>query len=176
MRMPNRAVLRDRHPTHTVDGLLHTLNRTRVFSKLDLRSGYYQLSLHEDSRYTTAFQAHKGLRRYHTLNCGKSSTSEIFQHAISEELRDIPNALNISDNVIVFCKTQVDHDIALENVFKRFSSQGLTLNKEKCEFSQEKLTFFGFVFSGSGIFPDPLKVEASRTRALQRHNPDYAVS
>ena len=45
-------------------------------------------------------------------------------------------------------------------MFKRFSSRGLTLNKEKCEFSKDKLTFFGFVFSANGISPDPLKVEA----------------
>ena len=160
MRMPNRAILRERHPTPTVDDLIHTLNGAKVFSKLDLRSGYHQLLLNEDSRYITTFQTHKGLHRYRTLNFGTSSASEVFQHAISEELRDIPYALNISDDVIVFGKTQEDHDIALESVFKRFSSRGLTLNKEKCEFSKDKLTFFGFVFSANGISPDPLKVEA----------------
>ena len=167
MRMPNRAILRERHPTPTVDDLIHTLNGAKVFSKLDLRSVYHELLLNEDIRYSTTFQAHKGLHRYRTLNFGTSSASEVFQYAISEKLRDIPYALNISDDVIVFGKTQADHDIALESVFKRFSSRGLTLNKEKCEFSKDKLTFFGFVFSANGISPDPLKVEAIKTRPLQ---------
>ena len=45
-------------------------------------------------------------------------------------------------------------------MFQRFATGGLTLNKEKCEFNKEKLTFFGFVFSKNGISPDPVKVEA----------------
>ena len=163
MRMANRAILRERHPTPTVDDLIHTLNGAKVFSKLDLRAGYHQLLLDEESRYITTFQTHKGLRRYRTLNFGTSSASEVFQHAIAEELRDIPNALNISDDVIVFGKNQAEHDEALKNVFQRFAARGLTLNKEKCEFNKEQLTFFGFVFSANGISADPIKVEAIKT-------------
>ena len=159
MRMANRAILPERHPTPTVDDLIHTLNGATIFSKLDLRAGYHQLLLHEESRYITTFQTHKGLRRYRKLNFGTSSASGVFQHAIAEELRDIPNALNISDDVIVFGKNQDEHDEALKNVFQRFATRGLTLNKEKCEFNKEKLTFFGFVFSNNGISPDPVKVE-----------------
>ena len=160
MRMANRAIIRERHPTPTVDDLIHTLNGAKMFSKLDLRAGYHQLLLDAESRYITTFQTHKGLRRYRTLNFGTSSASEVFQHAIAEEIRDIPNALNISDDVIVFGKTQAEHDAALKHVFQRFAERGLTLNKEKCEFNKQKLTFFGFVFSTNGISPDPVKVAA----------------
>ena len=45
MRMANRAILRERHPTPTIDDLIHTLNGATVFSKLDLRAGYHQLLL-----------------------------------------------------------------------------------------------------------------------------------
>ena len=43
MRMANRAIQRERHPTPTVDDLIDALNEATVFSKLDLRSGYHQL-------------------------------------------------------------------------------------------------------------------------------------
>ena len=45
MRMANRAILRERHPTPTIDDLIHTLNGATVFSTLDLRAGYHQLLL-----------------------------------------------------------------------------------------------------------------------------------
>lgn len=45
MRMPNKAIQRERHPTPTVDDLINSLNGATVYSKLDLRSGYHQLSL-----------------------------------------------------------------------------------------------------------------------------------
>ena len=43
MRMPNKAIRRERHPTPTIDDLIHSFNGATVFSKLDLRSGYHQL-------------------------------------------------------------------------------------------------------------------------------------
>ena len=160
MRMANRAIKRERHLTPTTDDLIHTLNGATVFSKLDLRSGYHQLSLSRESRYITTFATHKGLKRYTRLNFGTNSASEIFQKIVNEQIRDIPGALNISDDVIIFGKTQAEHDAALCAVFKRFSEINLTLNKKKCEFNKPSLTFFGFVFSSQGIAPDPRKVEA----------------
>ncbi|CAB4020398.1 Transposon Tf2-9 poly [Paramuricea clavata] len=161
MRMANQAIQRERHPTPTVDDLIHKLNGATIFTKLDLRSGYHQLSLAEESRHITTFVTHKGLYRYKKLNFGTNSASEIFQHVISEQIRYIPNAINISDDIIIFGITQAEHDKALHEIFERFSLIGLTFNKDKCEFSQSQLTFFGFVFSGDGISPDPAKVSAT---------------
>ena len=118
MRMANTAIKRERHPTPTIDDLIHTLNGATVVSKLDLRGGYHQLTLSAESRYITTFATHKGLCRYARLNFGTNSASEIFQMVINELIRDIPGALNISDNVIVFGKTQVEHDAALQAVFR----------------------------------------------------------
>ena len=78
-------------------------------------------------------------------------------------------SLNISEDVIVFGKSQADHDIALKAVFQKFAEVNLTLNKSKCEFNKSSLSFFGFVFSKDGISPDPRKVEAI-------HNMDRPVS
>ena len=160
MRMANKAIQRECHPTPTIDDLIHVLNGAKVFSKLDLRSGYHQLMLAEESRYITTFATHKGLRRYGKPNFGACSASEIFQHIIHEQIRDIPNVLNISNDVIVFGTTQAEHDYTLRAVFQRFSDNGLTLNRAKCKFNQDQLNFVGFMFSGNGISPDPLKVDA----------------
>ena len=161
MRMANRAILRERHPSPTVDDLMHSLNGATVFSKLDLRSGYHQLSLASESRYITTFATHKGLRRYKRLNFGTNSASEIFQNAINEQVGDIQGVINISDDtgIIVFGETQEKHDEALEALFRRLLSVGLTVNKEKCEFNKKSLEFFRFVFSRKGISPDPQKIK-----------------
>ena len=159
MRMANRAIKRERHPTPTIDDLIHTLNGATVFSKLDIRTGYHQLTLVPESHYIATFATHKGYHRYARLNFVTISASEIFQMVINELIRDIPGALNISDDVIVFGKTQAEHDAALQAVFWKFAEVNLTLNKKKCEFDKKSITFLGFVFSGQGISPDPKKVE-----------------
>ena len=98
--------------------------------------------------------------RYNSLNFGTSSASEIFQKEIQSLLANIPGSLNISDDVIVFGHTQAEHDEALDAVCRKFSDVNLTLHKKKCEFNKPSISFFGFVFSGQGISPDPKKVEA----------------
>ena len=160
MRRENKAINHERHPSPTVDDLVHNLNGATVFTKLDLRQGYHQVPLSPESRYITTFTTHKGLRRYTRLNFGTNSASEMFQNIISEQIRDIPGTINISDDVIVFGKIQAEHDKALQAVFERFSTAGLSLNKTKCEFNKNSLTFFGFIFSDKGISPDPRKVRA----------------
>ena len=49
-----RAINQGCHPTPTTDNLIHTLNGATVFSKLDLRAGYYQLTLAPENRYATS--------------------------------------------------------------------------------------------------------------------------
>ena len=60
MRLPNKAIERERHITPTLDDVISA----QVFSKLDLNNGYHQLMLHQDSRFITTFTTHMGLRRY----------------------------------------------------------------------------------------------------------------
>ena len=133
-----------------------------IFSKLDLRSGYHQLSLARESRYITTFATHEGLRRYKRLNCGTNSASEIFQHVISEKIREVPGAINISDDIIIFeiRRQEHEHDRALHEVLRQLADSGLTISPEKCELHKDSLTFFGLVFSANGVSPDPLKVKA----------------
>ena len=58
MREPNKAILRSRHITPTLDDMILDLNGSKVFSKMDLRNGYHQPELSEDSRNITTFTTH----------------------------------------------------------------------------------------------------------------------
>ena len=101
MRKPNQAILRKRHQMPTVEELTSDLNGEKVFSKIDLTSEYHQLELTPESRSITTFSTHVGLFRYKRLNFVISSASEIFQETIRNIIQDIPNARNISDDIIV---------------------------------------------------------------------------
>ena len=59
--MANRAIRREQHPMPTTDDLIYTLNGATVFSKLDLRSGYHQLSLAPESHHITTLATLQGL-------------------------------------------------------------------------------------------------------------------
>lgn len=160
MRQANKAIIRERHPAPTIDDIYSRLTGSTHFSKLDLRSGYHQLMLSEESRYITTFSTHLGLRRYKRLNFGISSASEVFQNAVEHVIDGIDGAMNFSDDIIIFGKTETEHDKTLKQVCMRLQEYGLTLNSSKCEFNKTKIEFYGTIFSKDGITPDPKKINS----------------
>lgn len=160
MREANKAIGREKHPMPTLDDLVADLNGATVFSKLDMSQAYHQLELDEASRYITTFSTHVGLRRYKRLLFGVNAASEIFQNTIATLLADIPGSRNLSDDIIVFGATQKDHDVALRATLARLNEVGARLNREKCVFSTDQLTFFGHVFGKDGVSADPNKIQS----------------
>ena len=142
-----------------LDDLISDLNGSTVFSKLDLSNAYHQLELDEASRHVTTFTTHAGIRRYNCLLFGVNAAAEIFQNTISKILSDIPGVRNLSDDIIVFGKTQAEHDSSLQATLKRLEERGVKLNKGKCKFSVHELTFFGHVFGAEGMKADPKKID-----------------
>lgn len=164
MRSANQAIERERHPMPTIEDIQHKVNGWTVFSKLDLRSGYHQLELDEESRYITTFATHIGLLRYKRLNFGINCASEIFQNAIAQTIDGVGSkdggALNISDDIIVGGRDKKSHDIALLQVAERLDEAGYKLNLPKCEFDKCKIEFYGMTFSEAGMEPSPKRLEA----------------
>ena len=163
MRKVHRAIVRERHIIPTIDDIISDLNGCKVFSKLDLNQGYHQIMLHPDSRHLTTFSTHVGLWRYKRLNFGMSCSAEIFQKRINDVIRGIPGVKNISDDIYIGGIDKEQHDVRLRSVLRRLQENNLTINAKKCEFQVNKMLFFGHVFSGSGISPDPKKIEALQT-------------
>ena len=139
MREPNKAIMRERHQMPTVDELINDLNGAKIFSKVDLRSGYHQLELDKNSRSITTFSTHVGLFRYKRLKFGVCSASEVFQKEIRTIVSDLEGVANIADDILIYGSTQEKHDVALEALFRRLKDNGLTLNKQKCEFNRDQI-------------------------------------
>ncbi|KAM7281316.1 uncharacterized protein ISCGN_006398 [Ixodes scapularis] len=160
MKCANRAILRERHVCPTIDDVITALNGSTLFTKLDLKDGYHQLELDNESRTITTFATHNKLYRYKRLMFGINAAAEVFQETIRQVLNGIPHVLNISDDILVFGKTKDEHDQALQATLERLTENGLTVNPKKCLFAQKELCFFGHIFSASGIRTDPQKIAA----------------
>jgi hypothetical protein len=119
MRQANGAIIRERHPIPTVDEVLYELNSATVFSKLDLKWGFHQIELEEDSRSITTFSTHSGLYRYKRLMFGISSAPEIYQNIIRQVLAGCEGTQNIADDIVVYGATVQEHDTRLRKVLER---------------------------------------------------------
>ena len=166
MRMANKAIKHEQHVMPTLDEVILDLNGATIFSNVDIKSGYHQLVLSEDSRNITT-STHIGLYHYKRLGFGINAAAEKFQQMIQTAISDLPNSKTISDDIIIFGRNRQEHDVALHKLLQRLQSLGLTLNKEKCQFHLPRVMFFGWVFSSEGIKPDPTKVYAIINTKLQ---------
>ena len=79
----------------------------------------------------------------------------------------------LMDDILVYGKSQAQHDDRLVKVLCRLKVSGLTLNSDKCKFSQSKVRFLGHIVGAEGIHPDPHKIEAITQVKLRRM---YAAS
>ncbi len=86
MRRANEAVVRERHSVPTVDEVFQDMTQSNVFTKLDLKWGYLQLELSEESRDITTFTTHAELYRYKKLMFGITCAPEIYQRYIQQAL------------------------------------------------------------------------------------------
>ena len=160
MTCANEAIKRTRHVIPALDEMRVRLNGASIFSKLDMRHRYMQLELDEESRHITTFYTPEGLRRSKRLIFGANAAAELFHEEIRRSLADIEGVINIYDDMLVFGKTQLEHDYALARVLQRLEDLGLTLNTAKCRFGQPEATFFGMRFTPQGMSPTDSRVQA----------------
>ena len=141
MRDANKAIQRTRHVTPTIEDIVSDLNGTTVFSKVDLKAGYHQLTLDKPSRGITTFSTHNGLYRYKRLSFGINSAAETFQHTIQTVIADCKGSKNVSDDITVYGKDEEEHDKNLHKLLATLQKAGLTVNKTKCEFRKKEVEF-----------------------------------
>ena len=143
MRVSNQAIKRERHPIPTVEEIIQEISGDCDFSKLDLFKGYHQLELDAASREITTFSTTFGLRRHKRLTLGATSASENYQQTLERKVfYDLQNVRNVTDDVIIWGKSQQNHDFYLQKALQGVREHGLTLNKEKCLFNLPKATFY----------------------------------
>ena len=116
MRQANTAIIRERHPIPTVDEVLHDLNESKIFSKLDIEWAFDQIELDEESRPITTFVTHKGLYRYKKLLFGINCAPEMYQRVIQQALQGCEGVRDIFDDIIVHGPTVEEHDKRLRKL------------------------------------------------------------
>ena len=77
-------------------------------------------------------------------------------------MQGIPGVKNIADDIIIHSIDRQSRDTALEKCLMRLKEKNLTINRDKCKFLQNKIAFFGLIFSKAGIQPVVKKVQDLR--------------
>ena len=158
----NLAVKRERYMIPTIEDTLHKLDGSRIFSKVDATSGFYQIPLEKESAKFTTFITPFGRYFYKRLPFGISSAPEIFQRTMEEILHREDNVVCFFDDVLIHSATPEEHEVHLQKVLQKLADVGLKLNQDKSEFRKKEIEFLGHRISADGVRPDDKKVEAIR--------------
>lgn len=146
-------------PLPRIDDSLDTLAGSKWFSTLDLASGYWQVEVHEDDRYKTAFVTHGGLYQLKVSPFGLCNAPATFERLMERVLRGLQwqTCLLYLDDIIVYGNSFDKAVNRLSEVLTRLREAGLKLSAKKCHLFRTQVTNLGHIVSQDGISPDPTK-------------------
>ena len=153
---------RDARPLPRVDDLLDALQGYDLFTTLDLRSGYWQLSVSPEDREKTTFVTPTGSWEFLRIPFGLSGAPASFDRA----MQIIMSGLNYDsylcyfDDIIIPSKGIQEHCERLEKVLTRLRQHNLRVKASKCCFAAPKVLYLGHTVSAKGIHTDPAKIKA----------------
>lgn len=137
----NKITKRIQYPFPLVDDQIDQLSNKRVFTSLDLKSGFYQIPIHPDSIAKTAFITEDGHWECLRVAFGLVNAPAIFQKTMNQVLKGC--ALVYMDDILIATETIDEGFKQLEIVLKALQSNNLTLNLSKCKFFQSRIDYLG---------------------------------
>src|SRR4051812_7791041 len=161
----NKITIKNRFPIPLIDDLIDRLHGAKVFTKIDLRSGYNQIRIHEGDIEKTAFQTRYGHFQYKVMPFGLTNAPATFQALMQEVLRPFLDIFVIVyiDDILIYSKNEQEHTEHLQQVLQALRQQKLYGTMTKCKFFKESVEYLGHVISKEGIATDPKKVEIIKT-------------
>ena len=143
MRELNSIVLKEYDCAPTADELFTKCEGARYVTKLDLRSSFWQIPIHEENRKYTAF-LYKNKCYQHRVVPFELSTSlaaivKCLERALGPEVE--PYTMVFVDDILVVSKTLDEHIKHLSTIFHKFRQANISLNLDKCEFMKSSIQF-----------------------------------
>ncbi|GJY35295.1 putative reverse transcriptase domain-containing protein [Tanacetum coccineum] len=158
----NKLTVKNRYPLPRIDDLFDQLQRSRVYSKIDLRSGYHQLRVREEDISKTAFRTRYGHYEFQVMPFGLTNAPAVFMDLMNRVCKPYLDRFVIVfiDDILIYSKSRKEHEGHLKLILNLLKKEELYAKFSKCEFWLSKVQFLGHVIDSEGIHVDPAKIEA----------------
>ncbi|XP_076439384.1 uncharacterized protein LOC143278408 [Babylonia areolata] len=160
-RRVNKVTTFDAEPMPDVEALFAKLAGKKVFSKLDLSKGYWQIPMEEADRPKTAFSTPQGHFQWRVMPFGLKTAGAVFSRMMRKLILPLglPEVDNFMDDMIIASVDEASHLPLLRAVFHRLRECNLTARPAKCYLGHTELDYLGHHVGDSRIWPDDEKME-----------------
>ncbi len=159
----NAITKKDSFPLPLIDDLVDKLTGAKVFSKIDLKSGFHQVKMDPSSIERTTFVTPSGSYEWLVMPMGLANAPATFQRLMQKTLGHLKFVGIYLDDIVIFSANMEEHKQHLQAVLEILKKDGLIANASKCMFGSSEVTFCGFVIANGTIKMESSKVEAVRT-------------
>ncbi|GBM17723.1 Transposon Ty3-I Gag-Pol polyprotein [Araneus ventricosus] len=156
----NAQTIPDKYPVRHIHDFTSYLHGKTVFTTLDLKRAYHQVPKHEEDKEITAIITPFGLFQFNFMTFGLRNAAQTMQRLMDNALQGLDFCFVYIDDLLIASSSLEEHLDHLKQVFDRLRKFGLVLNRDKCTFAVENLSFLGHKIDKYGITPLPEKVEA----------------
>ena len=147
----NRRTIKDKYTIPSMRDLYRKLRGNKIFSNIDLRSGYYHIPIKQEDQHKTAFITDDGLYEWKRMTFGFCNAPATFQRAMDKIFDGLEFVVIYLDDVIICSKTEGEHITHLRLIFERIRTFNLKLRLIKCKFFQTEIKYLGLIVNKHGI-------------------------
>ncbi len=160
----NRVTKRNISPLPRCDEMFDSLGNARIFSKLDLKTGFHQIRVKEKDVEKTAFNTKYGQFEYLVMPMGLCNAPATFQSLMNSIFTDYIDDFMViyMDDLLVYSKSVEDHMIHVRQVLQRLRENHLYVSPRKCDFMKSEIEFLGMIVGHNEIKVDDREIEAIR--------------
>ncbi|GBG58785.1 hypothetical protein CBR_g185 [Chara braunii] len=158
----NAQTVKNAGPLPRINDLVERLGGAKYFSKLDLKSGYYQISIRPNDRYKSAFKTRYGHFEWVVMPFGLTNAPTTFQAAMTNEFCAMLDrfVLVYLEDILVYSRTLEDYIEHLRRVLETLRRAKFKANHDKCGFVREELEYLDHFVTPKGISPLSDKIQA----------------
>jgi len=158
----NSQTIQNRYALPRIDELFDRLHGAKVFSKLDLTMGYYQIAIDPKDRHKTAFRTRYGHYEFNVMPFGLTNAPATFQTLMNDIFRDLLDVCVIVylNDILVYSRNAEDHEQHLRQVLQRLKEHQLYARLSKCSFFASSTEYLGHIVDGDGLRPNSRLIQA----------------
>lgn len=157
----NKITKKDKYPLPRISDHLDRLRSAKIFTKLDLRSGYNLVRIAPDDVPKTTFRTRYGSYETLVMPFGLTNAPAAFQRFMNDIFSDLLDVYVVCylDDILIYSSNPKDHQNHVKEVLRRLRKHKLFCKPEKCEFHASSIEFLGFIVKPDGLVMDEKKVK-----------------